>query len=106
MSPWRASTGERKEERTPRETSVCEILWATKPDLPTPVKKTVPAASRSARVNARVWEWSIRSKKKLRWFCCDLKRSFRMVSSMWPLMPCLGETPFGNAGREPISIDR
>jgi len=66
---WRsssvASTGDRKAERMPSETN---------PDLSTPVKKTVPVALRRARVKARVWEWSMCSKKKLRWLCWDLNR--------------------------------
>lgn len=66
------------------------------------MKKTVPVVLRRARVNDRVWEWSIRSKKKLRWFCWDLKRSVRVVSSIRSLRLCLGETPFGKCGREPI----
>jgi len=44
----------------------------------------------------------MRSKKKLRWFCWDLKRSVRVVSSIRSLRFCLGETPFGKCGREPI----
>ena len=58
-----ASTGDRKAGRMPSETS------ETNPDLPTPVKKTVTVALRRARVKARVWEWSMCSKKKLRWLC-------------------------------------
>lgn len=85
MSPWRASSGERKPERMPRETRVWEILWATKPDLPTPEKKTVAPAEdwrRRVRVKDRVWERSRCWKKKLRWLCWDLKRLRRVVSSM------------------------
>ncbi|GLT53018.1 hypothetical protein SLA2020_263170 [Shorea laevis] len=35
MSPWSVSTGERKAEWTPRETSVWESLCATKPNFRT-----------------------------------------------------------------------
>lgn len=55
MSPWSASTGERNEDRMPRETRVWEILFETKPDFPTPEKKIVPEELRRIRVNASVW---------------------------------------------------
>ncbi|KAM2578385.1 hypothetical protein TB2_003935 [Malus domestica] len=85
MSPWRASRGERKPERMPRETRVWEILWATKPDLPTPEKNIVAPTEDCRR---RVWvKASVRGrsrcwKKKLRWLCWDLNRFRRVVSSM------------------------
>lgn len=67
------------------------------------MKKTMPAALRSAHVKARVWEWSMWSKKKFRWLCCDLNSAERVASSMWLLSSrqCLD----GNAGtgREPIA---
>ena len=69
MSPWRASTGERKAERMLRETRVWEILLATKPDLPTPEKKMVPEEERRVRVKARVCGRERFWKKKLRWLC-------------------------------------
>jgi len=69
---WRsssvASTDDRKAKGMPSETS------ETNPDLSTPVKKTVPVALRRARVKARVWDWSMCLKKKLRWLCWDLNR--------------------------------
>ncbi|KAJ6306489.1 hypothetical protein OIU78_021744 [Salix suchowensis] len=40
----------RKPARMPREIRVWDILLATKPDLPTPEKKTVPLQLRSVRV--------------------------------------------------------
>jgi hypothetical protein len=53
MSPCSASTGPRNPARaTPSDASVCAVLRATIPDLPTPVKKTAPGASMSACVNA------------------------------------------------------
>ena len=58
MSPWRASRGERKEERMPRETRVWEILWATNPDLPTPEKKREPRELRRVSVKDSVWDKS------------------------------------------------
>ena len=54
MSPWRASRGERKPARMPREIRVWEILLATKPDLPTPEKKIVPLQWRSVWVKVNV----------------------------------------------------
>lgn len=54
MSPWRASTGERKEDLVPSETRVWEIFLATNPDFPTPVKKMVPEESRRVWVKVRV----------------------------------------------------
>ena len=81
ISPWSASRGERNAERMPRETRVCEILRATKPDLPTPEKKMVPGELRRVAVNLSVWERSRFWKKKLRWFCWDLKR-LRSVDSL------------------------
>lgn len=61
MSPCRASTGDKNMDLIPRETSVCEILLATKPDLPTPVKKMVPPPAAELRrvwVKDKVWERS------------------------------------------------
>lgn len=58
MSPWRASRGERKEERMSRETRVWEILLATKPDFPTPEKKMVPRELRRVWVKDNAWEKS------------------------------------------------
>ena len=54
MSPWRASRGERKPARMPREIRVWEILLATKPDFPTPEKKIVPLQWRSVWVKVNV----------------------------------------------------
>lgn len=108
MSPWRASTGERKPERTARETRVWEILRATKPDLPTPEKKIVPRQLRRVWVKARVWERSRLRKKKLRWSCWDLKRLRSALGSMrdWG---CLGGEcgkwwSDDDAGKEPITV--
>jgi hypothetical protein len=51
------------EEASPRDASVCAVLRATIPDLPTPVKKTAPGASMSACANAAACDMSRRSKK-------------------------------------------
>lgn len=61
-------------------------MFATKPDLPTPVKKIVVPERDAARrvcVNLRVWEKFRLLKKKLRWICCDLKRLVRVCSLIW-----------------------
>lgn len=58
MSPWRASRGERKAERMPRETKVWEILLATNPDFPTPEKKMVPRELRRVSVKDNAWDKS------------------------------------------------
>lgn len=76
--------GERKEERKLREMSVWEILLATKADLPTPVKKTVPVVERRTREKSRVWERSRCLKKWLRRSCWDLKRARRLSLEMSP----------------------
>jgi len=61
--------------------SVCEILWAAKSGLPTPVKKTVPAALRRVHVRASVLEWYMCLKKKLRWLCWDMNRAVSDIES-------------------------
>lgn len=90
----------------PRETRVWEIFWETKPDLPTPEKKMVPREFRRVWVKVRVWERSRFWKKWLRYFCWDLKRVSRCVSSRLDFVSSCCSASIGMMGnvrgREPI----
>ncbi|KAI4379947.1 hypothetical protein MLD38_006183 [Melastoma candidum] len=60
MSPWRASSGEKMEEGTTRETSVVENLRATKPELLMSEKKMVPGEERRVRLKERTRESDVK----------------------------------------------